>query len=226
MMYELGNSTKSNIVVEELKKAVQNGPCTVVTGAGISAPNGIPLLSDRIGNVPLKDFFQECLWKEQPERAFETYRIVLKSWRTTDPTVAHSAIAHRCLPVITQNIDGLHRDAGSKNVLELHGNLRELICRCCANVFSSSLCFNAAVPVCPTCGSQLYPGFTLEGEPVRHIARAMEWVGCCDVLLIIGTQLAMNPIRQLRETVIARSKIVIWVSDDANYWIPLLLDTT
>ncbi|MFB5191219.1 SIR2 family NAD-dependent protein deacylase [Alicyclobacillus fastidiosus] len=222
-MYELGVRRSQEIDVDALANKLNRDNAIALTGAGISVASGLPLGNEVVQGIPLNEFFMFHTWKERPSQAFAAYREILLDWRRATPNRAHQALADARIRVITQNIDGLHRDAGSQDVIELHGNLRELRCLRCDAVFASQLVWKAAVPSCPTCGDQLFPGFILEGDAVRHIARAVEWVAAADYLVVVGTQLAMDPVRQLREIARERGADVIWISAMAEKWVPLLL---
>lgn len=223
MMYELGaeHATKD---VHHLLFQFDPAAIVAVTGAGISVASGLPLGTEQIGEINLQSFFRRELWGDKPSEAYQAYRTILSSWRKAIPNRAHQMLAVQQIRVITQNIDGLHRDAGSEGVIELHGNLRELRCPSCEAVYSSELVWEADIPNCPRCRSQLYPGITLEGEPVRHFARAVEWVASADAVVIVGTQLSMDPIRQLREIAQDNGALLIWISDCAEQWIPILFN--
>ncbi|WP_083521045.1 SIR2 family NAD-dependent protein deacylase [Alicyclobacillus kakegawensis] len=194
-----------------------------ITGAGISVASGVPLLADCVAGVALAEFFRPHLFTYHPGRFYDAYRRILQHWRAAQPNAAHRALAAARFHVVTQNIDGLHRDAGTVHLLELHGNLRELRCPRCAQVFQSQLVWRARVPHCPGCGAVLRPGFSLEGEPVRHFSRAVDWMGRADFVLVIGTRLEMEPVRRLPQMASRRGLDVIEVNRDAEALVPLIL---
>ncbi|MDI9260967.1 SIR2 family NAD-dependent protein deacylase [Alicyclobacillus sendaiensis] len=194
-----------------------------ITGAGISVESGLPTVDDTVAGIPLRRLFQPTIWREEPLAAFRAYRVIVSEWRRKRPNRAHLALARAEVPIITQNIDGLHRAAGSTRVIELHGNLRELRCDACGGIFQSDLAWKAPIPTCPTCGEFLRPGFVLEGEEVRHIARAVDWVAEARGLLIVGTELQMTPVRELYELARGRNVPIAWVGDHAEDWVPYLL---
>ncbi|MCL6625024.1 SIR2 family NAD-dependent protein deacylase [Alicyclobacillus shizuokensis] len=194
-----------------------------ITGAGISVASGVPLLADCVAGVTLAEFFRPHLFNCDPGRFYDAYRRILQHWRTAQPNSAHRALAAARFHVVTQNIDGLHRDAGTAHVLELHGNLRELRCPGCTQVYQSQLVWRARVPHCPTCGAVLRPGFSLEGEPIRHFSRAVDWMGRADFVLVIGTQLEMEPVRRLPQMALHRGLDVIEVNRDAEELVPFIL---
>ncbi|WP_245629573.1 SIR2 family NAD-dependent protein deacylase [Alicyclobacillus sendaiensis] len=185
--------------------------------------SGLPTVDDTVAGIPLRRLFQPTIWREEPLAAFRAYRVIVSEWRRKRPNRAHLALARAEVPIITQNIDGLHRAAGSTSVIELHGNLRELRCDACGGIFQSDLVWKEPIPTCPTCGEFLRPGFVLEGEEVRHIARAVDWVAEARGLLIVGTELHMTPVRELYELARGRNVPIAWVGDHAEDWVPYLL---
>jgi len=194
-----------------------------LTGAGISVESGLPTVDDVVAGVPLRSLFQPRIWRERPLQAFQAFREIASEWQRKQPNRAHLALAHAQIPIITQNIDGLHRAAGSKRVIELHGNLRELRCEACGGIFQSELAWRDLLPKCPTCGHLLRPGFVLEGEQVRHISRAVDWITEARGLLVVGTELQMMPVRELYEVAKRRNIPIAWVRDHAEDWVPYLL---
>lgn len=222
MIYELSEDVMQDKVNQIHLCQFQKKQITAITGAGISVRSGLPLGTDSMNGLPLSVFFQSVVWESRREEGFQVYRTMLHRWRHATPNQAHRSLAEAGVRIITQNIDGLHRDAGSREVIELHGNLRELLCKYCLSTFSSLLALRHTLPQCPTCGRGLYPAVTLEGEPVRHIARAVEWVAGSSCIVVIGTQLEMDPVRQLFEVARSRGLVVVWITAKAEVWLPLL----
>jgi len=194
-----------------------------ITGAGISTASGLPLLEADVCGLPLRDLFRRPLWRNDAELYFTVYRSVLMEWRTAQPNAAHTALAEHGFYVVTQNVDGLHRDAGSDRLLEIHGNLRELECERCQSRYGSSLVWEERVPMCPQCSSVLKPGIVFEGEEVRHFSRAVDWVGRADVLFVVGTKLEMHPVRELLDVVNGSLVCRVEVNAEAERVLPHLL---
>lgn len=194
-----------------------------VTGAGISVASGLPVVSEVVNGVSLSKFFSPDLFKESPLEYFHLYRSLLRSWRAARPNPAHEALAKAGVWVITQNVDGLHRDAGSEHLIELHGNLRELVCERCSTRYPSQLVWEQGVPECFTCGSVLYPGVVLEGKEIRHYSRAVDWVGRAELLFVVGTELNSSPVQELPHIATNNGVDVVWVNDAAESVIPSLL---
>jgi NAD-dependent deacetylase len=206
-------------VQEEVGKAV----CmTAITGAGLSVASGLPVESATVRGVPLKRFFDRKFWLTAPESYFELYRNICEEWRGALPNQGHRVLARAGIRIITQNIDGLHRDAGTDYLLELHGNLRELRCDSCHSIFDSGGVLKSSVPVptCSGCGAVLRPGITFEGEQVRHASMAFDWVGSSDLLLIVGTTLHMSPLHVAHRIASENGATVVWINTDADVILP------
>ncbi len=134
----------------------------------------------------------------------------MEKWCDAEPNAAHRALAALSVPVITQNIDGLHQKAGSSSVLELHGNLRTVLCpRCGQTETAASLCGDLrplyaaendagilARTTC-ACGARRDIDVVLYGDAVRSIDEAIRMVRGCDLLLVVGTSLETYPAAML-----------------------------
>ncbi|CAM3787724.1 Sir2 family NAD-dependent protein deacetylase [Alicyclobacillus pomorum] len=195
---------------------------TAVTGAGISVASGLPLLEDEVQDVPLREFFAPELLHDCPHQYYKVYREALMTWRKATPNAAHFALAKVGVWIVTQNVDGLHWDAGSKHVIELHGNFRELLCRTCQQIYSSQLALRNEVPTCTGCHRPLEPGIVLEGQEIRHFSRAVDWVGRSQLLFVVGTMLQMDPVRRLPRIAKDNGAHVVWVNEEAERVLPVL----
>lgn len=185
---------------------------TVFTGAGISAESGIPTYrgDDGLWNKydPAK-FADIGHFKKDPAyywRFFKEVRYPVIS--AARPNAAHRALAGledrgilTCL--ITQNIDGLHQLAGSKNVLELHGNTRRILCLQCGREHGLDEVFHMVgrllPPLCRDCQGQLKPDVVFFGEalPRDVLEQAMQASRACDLFLVIGSSLVVQPAASL-----------------------------
>lgn len=216
MIHEIvGSNWKEQVRTIRMKLKHANY-VTAITGAGMSVASGLPVEGDTVDGLPLKKFFDKKFWLSSPESFFELYRNLCIKWRGAVPNQGHLALARAGVWVVTQNIDGLHRDAGTQHLLELHGNLRELRCDSCHNIFSSTLAMKSRVPTCKGCGNILRPGIAFEGEQIRHVSFAFDWIGRSDILLIIGTRLHMFPLNNAHRIVSEKGSTVVWINMDAN----------
>lgn len=222
MMYELSVQNVNIKHVSARLREVDTRDVVAITGAGISVESGLPLGTEQVVGVDLPSFFRATLWSERPKQAFDAYRHMTRTWRQATPSEAHQLLARMGAKIITQNIDGLHRDAGSRDVIEIHGNLRELMCRTCGRRFTTALASQCEIPMCPSCHQALMPAIVLEGEEVRHIARAVEWVTNAPLLLVIGTQLHMEPVRHLREVATRNGIDIVWIVEEASQFLEKL----
>lgn len=179
------------------------------TGAGISAESGIPTYRDaedslwsQVDPCKLADI-GEFLRDPVPYwRFFQDVRY--RAIHTAQPNPGHRALAAldragRLDAVLTQNIDGLHQAAGSREVVELHGNTRTIGCLQCGQSWSMDEVYamlrRHLPPPCPACGGRLKPKVVFFGEalPEEALARAADWVRGCDLLLAIGSSLSVYP---------------------------------
>ena len=179
-------------------------------GAGVSTESGIPDFRSKNGlyHKAEKRFSRyrpeyllssECLWNE-PEVFFDYYRRNLDA-RAVRPNAAHTALAGweasgRLDGVVTQNIDGLHQKAGSRNVQEIHGTIWQSHCTRCGIACGVDFIFDSPDPVprCPKCGGKVRPDVTLYGEflPKEAHSRALKMIRQADLLIIGGTSLEVG----------------------------------
>ena len=181
--------------LEQAKKIV------FVTGAGISQESGIPTFRGTDGLWRKYDPMQLATidaFYQNPKLVWEWYEDRRKNILTAKPNAGHVAIAdlskHKEVWVLTQNIDGLHQRAGSKNVLELHGSIITIKCTVCEFKDKITNTFSEIPPRCK-CGNILRPDVVWFGEPLPQDvwAEAMMQASSCDVMVVAGTSLAVSP---------------------------------
>jgi NAD-dependent deacetylase len=185
----------------------------VLTGAGISVPSGIPdFRSPGTGlweNVDPMEVAHIDAWRRDPDRFWSFYGQRFASLTDKVPNEAHYAIAEferRGLVrgVITQNIDRLHRLAGSERLIEMHGSIEWSICMECRGKLPIDrvielLAENGGAPECPACGVPLKPDVVLFGEllPERALAEAQALAMDADLMLCVGSSLEVYPVAGL-----------------------------
>lgn len=184
-----------------------------LTGAGISTGSGIPDFRSNNGlyNTSEEDepeymLSHTCL-KMEPARFFQYLRNNM-DFRNAEPNIAHKKISElqqaRTVSVVTQNIDGLHEKAGSKVVDTIHGTMADWYCPGCLcetfipeDVMDGNYDDKYGVPKCPLCGGEftIRPDITLYGEslPGLQWQMAMAHVSAADLMIIVGTSLAVAP---------------------------------
>ena len=160
-------------------------PCVVLTGAGISTESGIPDFRSADGiwarHDPTEVAHLDAL-RRDPARVWEFFALRLDALGQAGPNEGHYALAELeergwIRAVVTQNIDGLHQRAGSREVVEVHGSLHEAECiNCGVRVPMADALEELPLPACPECGEVLKPGVVMFGEqlPAHAIERALE----------------------------------------------------
>lgn len=192
---------------QKLKKIVkESGSIVVLTGAGVSTKSNIPDFRGPEGiaatkhnyNLSYEEILSASFFKNNPEVFYDFYwnHMVYKNAK---PNLAHKILAeneekHK-IKIVTQNIDGLHQAAGSKNVIELHGNVSRYTCCKCGTHFSIKDINNSGVPVCPKCGGIIKPDVTLYEEALDEdsINRAVLAMERSTLLIIAGTSMRVYP---------------------------------
>lgn len=201
-----------NTAIEKLAEIFKSGKSIVFFGgAGTSTESGFPDFrspgglydTDFHGRKPEYLLSNQCLMQE-PE-LFYTYLRQKLHHPDALPNKGHIVLRRLedrgiIKAVITQNIDGLHQTAGSKNVIELHGTMAKATCLQCQSAFSGLNLIQSAetVPTCPQCHGMLRPDVVLYGEYINHyVERAAENAMYeAEVLIIGGTSLAVYPAAQ------------------------------
>lgn len=193
--------------IEYLAEAVgkfKSASCAVaLTGAGISVNSGIADFRSPGGVWTIfspDEYATLNVFLKNPQKAWKLYRAMGKSLFGKKPNQAHQVLAdferHGFLKgLVTQNVDNLHQAAGSKKVLEIHGDHQHLQCLQCEMVIpvSQDHYTMQEVPACIHCQSLLKPNVVLFGENVRSLAAIEELILECDLLLVIGTSAQVYP---------------------------------
>ena len=181
-------------------------------GAGVSTESGIPDFRSKTGLYNAKENYgaspEELLsigfFRRDPAAFYKYYRENLIHTGAL-PNAAHKALAKlesmgRLLAVVTQNIDGLHQAAGSKNVLELHGSVTKNYCTRCGGKYPLDYILDKSndkngAPACNKCGGLVRPDVVLYGELLDNetVAKAVAAIRAADMLIVGGTSLAVYP---------------------------------
>ncbi|MDH3191823.1 MAG: NAD-dependent deacylase [Nitrosopumilus sp.] len=176
-----------------------------VTGAGISQESGIPTFRGKDGLWRKYNVMQLATidaFYENPQLVWEWYNERRENIFTAKPNPGHKAIAelekYVNVTVLTQNIDGLHKMAGSSNVCELHGSIIRIKCTVCD--FNDEIMheFEKFPPICK-CGNILRPDVVWFGEPLPKDVwqKAIIHASQCDMMIIVGTSLVVSPANTL-----------------------------
>jgi NAD-dependent deacetylase len=199
--------------IDQLASLVDSATSTVaLTGAGISVPSGVPdFRSPGTGlweNVDPMEVAHIDAFRRDPARFWKFYRPRFGMLTEKKPNGAHLALAElesRGLldAVITQNIDRLHRAAGSRRVIEVHGSIETSSCIECARSYPleqvESLFDERGVAICTQCAGNVKPDVVLFGEllPERAMNEAIELCSSAEVLLCVGSSLEVHPVAGL-----------------------------
>ena len=192
--------------IEKLQKIIDESRNIVFFGgAGVSTESGIPDFRSQDGlynqkyDYPPETILSHTFFMRKPEEFFKFYRDKMLC-DTAKPNAAHLKLAEmeqtgKLKAVITQNIDGLHQEAGSKNVLELHGSIHRNYCMKCHKFYDAAYVKHAdGIPRC-SCGGMLKPDVVLyeEGLDSAVINKSVKAISEADTLIIGGTSLIVYP---------------------------------
>jgi NAD-dependent protein deacetylase/lipoamidase len=204
---------------ERLAEMIRESAFTVaLTGAGVSVPSGIPdFRSPETGiweNVDPMEVAHIDVFERDPARFWSYYRPRFHALGDKRPNAAHEALAELerrglLAGTITQNIDRLHRAAGSREVVEVHGSIATSTCRGCGasyEVEEVDALFGAdGVAACSGCGGAVKPDVVLFGEllPETAMRRAQELAAQAELMLCVGSSLLVHPVAGLPEVTLA-----------------------
>ena len=195
-----------------------------LTGSGISAESGVPTFRDAQTGLWARYDPQELATGEafarDPELVWSWY-----AWRRglvegARPNAGHEALAELegtvpAFTLVTQNVDGLHQEAGSAGVLELHGNIRRSRCSLEAVIVEAEET-DCVPPLCPNCGAPLRPDVVWFGEalPEDTLAAAWEAARSCDLFLSVGTSGLVYPAASLPYEALENGAAVVEVNPE------------
>jgi NAD-dependent deacetylase len=216
-------------LISEAAELITTSELPVVsTGAGMSRESGVRTFRGEDGlwrEYRAEDLASIEGLRKDPELVWEFYRDRLKACEELEPHSGYSALLRiqmerGNLPIVTQNVDGLHQKAGLKDVIELHGSLRTASCleECGAPVvrMDDSL-LESLPPRCP-CGSILRPDVVLFGEqlPEQALKRAFRLADSCDLMIVIGTSMAVYPASSLPLIALRSGARVLEINPDST----------
>jgi len=204
-------------------------PCVVLTGAGISTESGIPDFRSASGIWRRFDpmvYAHVDAFRRDPAQVWEFYALRLDAAGKAEPNDGHRALAELerrgwVRAVVTQNVDGLHGRAGSRELVEVHGSLREAECLACGTrVATADVLAELPLPPCPQCGEVLKPGVVMFGEllPAGAIERAQQLAREARLLLVVGSSLEVYPVAALPEETLAAGGALAIVNRGRTPW--------
>ncbi len=204
-----------------------------LTGAGMSTPSGIPdFRSPHSGiwsEVDPMEVASLSSFRYDPDKFYSWFHSLAQMIWSAEPNDAHTALvslekAGLLEGIVTQNVDGLHQRAGSINVNEIHGHLREAVCVDCLQRHDSESLFETFVatgipPNCSSCGGHLKPEVVLFGEQLPHeaIAAANALFDSTDMVIIGGSSLEVAPASELPFRALEHSARLVIINREPTY---------
>ncbi len=192
--------------IKEFKEIInESNNIVFFGGAGVSTESGIPDFRSKDGlynqkyKFPPEEILSHTFFMKETEEFYKFYKDKMNSLKF-EPNVTHLKLADlekqgKLKAVVTQNIDGLHQKAGSKNVFELHGSVLRNYCMDCGKFYEANAVFESkGVPKC-TCGGVIKPDVVLyeEGLDYETLEGAIKAISEADVLIVGGTSLTVYP---------------------------------
>ncbi len=196
---------------------------TVLTGSGVSAESGVPTFRDAQTGL-WAQFRPEQLatpeaFERDPKLVWEWYAWRRELVARAEPNPAHLALAElessvRDFQLVTQNVDGLHQQAGSRNVLEFHGNITRNKCARESTLVNGWEDTGTVPPTCPSCGGPIRPDVVWFGEaiPPAVLERAFGAAESCDMFFSIGTSSLVQPAAGLAEVALRAGACVVEIN--------------
>lgn len=203
----------------------------VLTGAGVSAESGIPTFRDAQTGLwaqyRAEDLATPEAFRRNPRMVWDWYAMRREGVLRAAPNAGHLALValERIITerggtfaLITQNVDGLHAAAGSRSVIELHGNIRRVKCFSCGRIAQRWEPTDDPPPRCAACGGLLRPDVVWFGERLPADALDAAWAAAegCDVFLSIGTSGLVEPAASLPRAALRRGATVLTINLDVE----------
>ncbi|MBS4743734.1 NAD-dependent protein deacylase [Bacillus sp. FSL R5-0654] len=208
------DQTKVDVLREKLSQASH---ITVLSGAGMSTESGIPDFRSTGGlwteDTSRMEAMSRSYFLSNPHQFWPKFKELfqMKMSGEYEPNSGHTFLASleqqgKHVDIFTQNIDGLHKKAGSQHVYELHGSIQTATCPSCQAEYDLPYLLKEEVPVCQrvssdgsTCGRVLKTDVVLFGDMVKHLDQVETSLQKTDMLLVMGTSLEVAPARYIPE---------------------------
>ena len=198
-----GESMSENLISKTAQIILRAKKVVAFTGAGISVESGIPDFRGPSGLWEKYDPMEYATieaFHANPKKVWNMLKDMAVLLERSRPNPAHHALARLeamglLSSVITQNIDYLHQEAGSKRVIEFHGSSKNLVCILCGQSYDRSKVKLDSLPPKCSCSGVLKPNFVFFGEPIPWGAHleAKEEAASCEVMLVVGTSAVVSP---------------------------------
>ncbi len=229
----MSGEDKKNLLFKALDDAKK---VVALTGAGVSTSSGIPdfrssggFYSKKFGNLRVEELLDISFFMKHPD---VFYKWAKTSWYILEdykPNLLHKELAEleKCgklnLGIFTQNIDSLHQEAGSREVYELHGSLRNAYCTNCGKAYTykeiSKIVNDNRLPSCSQCNGLIKPDIVFYGENLNEYVLKKAFISFekADLALVMGSSLVVNPAAGLPMYTLYNGGKVIIVNRDETY---------
>jgi len=197
---------------EELAKIIKEAKViTILSGAGLSTESGIPDFRSSQGVYTQFDnveyLISETYFRNQPEKFWQSFKEIFKVKLADNyqPNIGHTFLVElenmgKQVHVLTQNVDGLHKKAGSKHVYELHGTIHTATCPKCRKKYDLTAINQEEIPRCSEDQQILKPDVVLFGGAVQYIEEAFDLAAEADVFMVLGSSLTVYPVSAIPES--------------------------
>lgn len=189
------------------------------TGAGISKESGIPTFEE-LGDI--RDKLSRDYYNNHRLEFFKLLDKLYTVSNEAEPNAAHRALALYNVPIITMNVDGLHKRAGSDNLIEIHGSLEMVYCEECGREYPF-ITVRKTIN-CLMCNGRLQPKVVLYGDAIPKLQQSFDMLDDIDDLLIIGTSFYTSTAHYMMETARDNGAEVTIINEDAGVRVPEFLD--
>ena len=211
-------------MIEKIAGWVKRGNTVIFSGAGMSTASGIPDFRSTYGlwyQFNPMEIATVKAYREGYERFRDFYRERIRNLENVKPNAGHKILVeweHKGFikGLITQNVDGLHKKAGSHNIAELHGRLEEIVCGVCSAKHDLASFF---LDITCNCEGTLRPNVVLFGEqlPEEPLRQAEEWSRHCNTFIVLGSSLVVSPANLFPEMAKTHgAKLIICNREETN----------
>ncbi len=213
------------MLTQKLLSRLKNASAvTALTGAGISAESGVPTFRGKDGlwdNQKVEELATPQALRNNPELFWKFYRWRKKLINEVKPNLGHYSLVdferiYDDFFLVTQNVDNLHREAGNKNIVELHGNIFNTKCADCDKSHTEPISESTQIPICNFCGGPLRPDVVLFGENLqeKNLRAAQEAAAGCEIFFSIGTSSLVEPAASLPFLAKANGSYVVEINSE------------
>ena len=192
------------------------------TGAGISQASGIPTFEE-LGE-DFRRLLSRPLFNSDPELVYKSLLKLHHACAKSQPNAAHLTLTEHAIPVITMNIDGLHRRAGTADLIEIHGNMEQVRCKRCGREYPFLQVEQGCR--CPECNGLLLHDVVLYGDSIPLLADALAKVEGPGVLLVVGTSFYTSTSSYVVEHARACGREIVLINERAEVEVERYFNST